>query len=156
MPVSPDTPPDAAAGRTVVVGYDGSPAARAGLEFAAGRAGPRGTVVVVHSYALPPDFLGMPTSEEMLIERQRHGAAVLDAIPLEGSELVDVEYITELIGGPPAEAIVAVAKARHADEIVVGSRGFSRLRAALGSTSHEVLHLADRPVVVIPQAAIED
>lgn len=143
-------------GRTVVVGFDGSPASRAALGFAAGRAGEGGTVVVVHSFALPPDFLGMPESDELLVKRQAHGRAVLDTISLEGSELVDVDYVTELIGGPAAEAIVAVAKARDADEIVVGSRGFGRLRATLGSTSHEVLHLADRPVVVIPQSSVEE
>jgi nucleotide-binding universal stress UspA family protein len=65
-----------------------------------------------------------------------------------------VEYETELIGGPAAEAIIDVARARHADEIVVGARGLGRVRALLGSVSHELLHIADRPVVVIPAAAI--
>jgi nucleotide-binding universal stress UspA family protein len=32
--------------------------------------------------------------------------------------------------------------------MVIGSRGLGR--AALGSVSHDVLHLTDRPVVVIP------
>ena len=64
-------------GRTVVVGFDGSPASRAALGFAAGRAGEGGTVVVVHSFALPPDFLGMPDSDELLVKRQAHGRAVL-------------------------------------------------------------------------------
>ena len=68
--------------------------------------------------------------------------------------LAGPEYEPELIGGPPAEAIAAVARARHADEIVVGARGIGRLRALLGSVSHELLHIADRPVVVIPAAAI--
>ena len=62
----------------------------------------------------------------------------------------DPRIETELLAGPPAEAIVRVAAARDADEIVVGSRGFGAARAALGSVSHKLLHLADRPVVVIP------
>jgi nucleotide-binding universal stress UspA family protein len=62
----------------------------------------------------------------------------------------------ELLGGPPADAILDVARARNADEIILGARGLSRLRAALGSVSSEVIHRADRPVTVIPAAAAGD
>ena len=48
-----------------------------------------------------------------------------------------------------------MARVRGADEIVVGARGLGRVRALLGSVSHELLHVADRPVVVIPSAAIK-
>lgn len=48
-----------------------------------------------------------------------------------------------------------MARVRNVDEIVVGARGLGRIRALLGSVSHELLHIADRPVVVIPTAAIE-
>jgi nucleotide-binding universal stress UspA family protein len=61
-----------------------------------------------------------------------------------------------LIGGSAAQAIADVARVRDADAIVVGARGLGRLRSLLGSVSHELLHIADRPVVVIPTAAIED
>lgn len=67
-------------------------------------------------------------------------------------ELLDVEYETELIGGPPAEVLANVASVRGADEIIVGARGHGRIRALLGSVSLEVLHRADRPVTVIPAA----
>jgi hypothetical protein len=43
---------------------------------------------------------------------------------------------------------------RAVEEIVVGSRGFGRVRGVLGSVSHAVLHEADRPVVVIPADAV--
>ena len=49
-----------------------------------------------------------------------------------------------------------MAAAREADEIVVGSRGFGRARALLGSASHELIHLASCPVTVIPERAVED
>jgi len=48
-----------------------------------------------------------------------------------------------------------VAEVRDADEIAIGSRGFGPVRAVLGSVSHELLHLADRPVTVIPQRYVE-
>ncbi|MGZ4188127.1 MAG: universal stress protein [Solirubrobacteraceae bacterium] len=139
---------------TIVVGYDGSDAARGALLFAARQAGRAGRVFVVHAYELPPDFLGSPNCDRLLSERRGHGEALLRAVPFEGEELAGPEYETELIGGPPAEVIVQVARARHADEIVVGARGLGRVRVMLGSVSHELLHIADRPVVGIPAAAI--
>jgi len=141
--------------RCIVVGYDGSPPARAALRHAARRARPDGFVVVVYAFGPPPDWLGAPNFQNVLNDHQEHGRAVLDAISLEGDELVDTEYETELVGGTPAEAIQAVAEARAAEEIVIGSRGFGRARAALGSVSHDLIHVADRPVVVIPERAVE-
>jgi nucleotide-binding universal stress UspA family protein len=138
-------------GPCIVVGYDGSEAAREAVAYAARRAGRQGKVHVVHCFGPPPDWLGAPNYQRMLDDHQGRGKAILDALVLEGGDaLVDVDYELELLGGHPAEAIVKVAETRDADEIVIGSRGFGRLRAALGSVSHEVLHLADRPVVVVP------
>lgn len=140
----------------IVVGYDGSEPSRAAITAAARAAGRRGRVFVVHAYDLPPDFLGSPNYDRLLSEREEHGRALLDAIPLTGSdELLETEYEMELIGGPPAEAIVDVARARDADEIVVGARGLGRVRALLGSVSHELLQIADRPVLVIPAPAVQ-
>ncbi len=49
-----------------------------------------------------------------------------------------------------AREITAYAKAHDVGVIVIGSRRRSDLTALLGgSTSHKVVHLADRPVVVV-------
>ncbi len=49
------------------------------------------------------------------------------------------------------EALAEVGRLRDARAIVVGSHGESPLRGALlGSTPHKLLHLADRPVLVVP------
>jgi nucleotide-binding universal stress UspA family protein len=140
--------PSSARRPTIVVGYDGSEISRAAVTFAARRAGRHGRVYVVHAYDLPPDFLGAPNYDSLLVARQDHGLELLDALPL-------VDYERELIGGPPAQAIADVARVREADEIVVGARGLGRVRALLGSVSHELLHIADRPVVVIPAAVVD-
>ncbi len=139
---------------TIVVGYDGSDAARAALMFAARQAGASGRVFIVHAYELPPDFLGSPYHDRLLSERRDRGEAWLRELPLDDHALAGPQYHTELIGGPPAEAIADVARARNADQIVVGARGLGRVRALLGSVSHELLHIADRPVVVIPAAVL--
>jgi nucleotide-binding universal stress UspA family protein len=64
----------------------------------------------------------------------------------------DVACETELVQGEPADALIEVAKARDAAEIVVGSRGSGRSWTPIGSVSRQVLNDADRPVVVVPSS----
>ena len=125
------------------------------MTIAAERAGRGGRLFVVHAYELPPDFFGWPNHDRLVSERKDHGRAVLDELVTGNEALGDTRVETELIGGSPAQAIADVARVRHADEIVAGARGLGRIRALLGSVSHERLHIADRPVVVIPTAAVE-
>ena len=143
-------------GPVIVVGYDGSATSRAAVDHAAREAGPRGKVYVVHSYAPPPDWLGFPYYQRVLDDHRARGEATLDALAMNDDPLLDTNFDTELVDTPPAEAITAVAEARKADEIVVGSRGLGRVRSALGSVSQDVLHRATVPVVVIPRAGDED
>jgi nucleotide-binding universal stress UspA family protein len=52
--------------------------------------------------------------------------------------------------GRAAREIVAAAGAHGADVIVMGSRGRSDVAGfVLGSTAHKVVHLSDRPVLVV-------
>jgi len=58
--------------------------------------------------------------------------------------------VRESMFGYAAREIIAEAKSRDADVIVMGSRGHGDLAGLLvGSTAHKVIHLADRPVLVI-------
>ena len=58
--------------------------------------------------------------------------------------------VRNTIFGYAAREIVADAIAHDVDVIVMGSRGRGDLAGLiLGSTAHKVLHLADRPVLVI-------
>ncbi len=147
MSTAPGTP-------TLVVGYDGSDASRAALLFAARQAGAGGCVIIVHAYELPAELIGGAHDEELLAQRRERGATLLGEIPLYEQTLAGPHYETELIHGAPAPAIAELARRRNADEIVVGARGRGRVRALLGSVSHELIHIADRPVVVIPVAAL--
>lgn len=63
----------------------------------------------------------------------------------------DVELEAVIVERRPAEGLAELAAERDARLIVVGTRGESPLRGAiLGSTAHKLLHLADRPVLVVP------
>jgi len=62
---------------------------------------------------------------------------------------VDAEVA--LVADRPAAAQLSLAEKHDARFIVVGSYGESPLRSAiLGSTPHKLLHLSERPVVVVP------
>lgn len=136
--------------RTLVVGYDGSEAARKALAYAGERVN-GGRLFVVSAVVPPPEWMGTPGWQQVVDQEHKRGNDLLE----EARELLpaSVNCTTELLEGPAADAIVNVASARDADEIVVGSRGLGRVRAVLGSVSHDVLHLADRPVVVVPARA---
>jgi nucleotide-binding universal stress UspA family protein len=58
--------------------------------------------------------------------------------------------VRNTICGQAGREIVDAAHAHDADVIVMGSRGHSGLTGlVLGSTAHKVIHLSDRPVLVV-------
>jgi len=58
--------------------------------------------------------------------------------------------VRESVFGYAAKEIIAEAKSRDVGVIVMGSRGHGDLAGLLiGSTAHKVIHLADRPVLVV-------
>jgi nucleotide-binding universal stress UspA family protein len=58
--------------------------------------------------------------------------------------------IRDTVFGHAARDIVDDAREHQADVIVMGSRGRGDLAGlVLGSTAHKVIHLADRPVLVV-------
>ena len=65
-----------------------------------------------------------------------------------------VAYRTRLEDGPPTMALLRVADEEGADLIVLGTRGLGGAPGLLlGSTSHQVVQLAGRPVAVVPLPA---
>jgi nucleotide-binding universal stress UspA family protein len=58
--------------------------------------------------------------------------------------------VRNTIYGQAAREIAAAARAHDVGVIVMGSRGRSDLTSlVLGSTAHKVIHLSDRPVLVV-------
>jgi nucleotide-binding universal stress UspA family protein len=142
--------------KCIVVGYDGSELSQAAIAAAREQAGAGGKVIVVQAYGLPPDFLGWAEYDGLLTKRQSHARAVLDELVRDHADTLGANHEIELIGGSPAQALLDVARARHADAIVVGSRGLGRVKGAIGSVSQRLLHLADVPVMVIPSGDADE
>jgi len=141
-------------GRTIVVGYDGSPTARAAVEHAIERALPDGRVILVHGYQVAADFVGASYYNAMLDDANEHATEVMDTLERECEQLASVTYERRLVLALPAVAITQVAELEDADEILVGSRGVGRMRALLGSVAHDVLHHAHCPVTIIPERMV--
>ena len=78
-------------------------------------------------------------------------AAVEAAVKTLTEAGIDAEMeVRETVFGHAAREIVSDAKERDVNVIVMGSRGRGDLAGlVLGSTAHKVIHLADRPVLVV-------
>lgn len=133
----------------VVVGYDGSDCGKAALDEALRLAKELGDrVVVVFGYA-PPGIWGGEIAEHKEAIEELGEKVTAEAKSQAEASGADVEV--ELVARKASEAIVAVADARDARMIVVGSYGDPPLKGIiLGSTPNKLLHLAGRPVLVVP------
>jgi nucleotide-binding universal stress UspA family protein len=115
----------AVASRIVVVGYDGSQAARRALRRAAEVAGPGGEVVVVTA-APPPNPRDWEETATPLEEPWRLLAEAAGLL-----ERFEVGVSTRVERAEPAEALADAARSVDAVLIVVGARGGSYLSRAL-------------------------
>jgi nucleotide-binding universal stress UspA family protein len=136
-----------------VVGYDGSPTARAALGLAAERRRGDGRVVVAHVAEVSAHLRDTPYYNAALAEAREHGEATMREVEdVLGGAAAEVRVVE----GPPARTLVELARKLDAEEIAIGSRGFGAVRAAaLGSTSHALLHETDRPTLVVTLRAAE-
>lgn len=61
-----------------------------------------------------------------------------------------IGFESEVAKGDPAHALIDIAERFGCDLVVMGARGHGTLRSALlGSVSHEVLHAAGVPVMIV-------
>jgi nucleotide-binding universal stress UspA family protein len=91
---------------------------------------------------------GMLTSAELSDEATAAVNAAVDTLTQAGIKAHAV--VRDTLFGYAAREIVSDAAGLGADVIVMGSRGRGDLAGlVLGSTAHKVIHLADRPVLVV-------
>lgn len=96
-----------------------------------------------------PAYLGEPNLQQAIDARMKEANKILQRAQ-EAVGKIPGEIHTELIEGPPAEAIINVAKTRGSTVIVMGSRGLSTIaELVLGSTSHKVVSHAACPVLIV-------
>jgi len=133
----------------IVVGVDGSPAARVALEWAIRLGGALDAeVVAVHAVGL------LEGSHEPDVSFDAWRVGVRDVVehqwcaPLAGSS---VEHRIEVVDGDAVDALLRAAGHEQAAMVVVGARGISdRPELALGSTSLRVLQAEQCLTLVVP------
>jgi nucleotide-binding universal stress UspA family protein len=132
----------------VIVGYDGSDYAKEALRVAIEVGHAYGEkVVIAFGYELNPVAGELHDYHAALKElADKRLAEALSAVEGAGTEVE-----ATIVERAPAEGLVALAAERDARLIVVGTRGESPFKGALlGSTPHKLLHISDRPVLVVP------
>jgi nucleotide-binding universal stress UspA family protein len=143
---------DSMAGRRprILVGVDGSAAARAALEFAVGEARMRGATLVplmaveIPDYAWIDPYAVSTHPEEDTLQRARQK---LDRIlAAAGAEGIEVDPVVTTHPAPRA----LVDRSADSDLLVVGSRGHGGFRGlVLGSVSMQCVLHAHCPVTVV-------
>ena len=142
--------------KRILVGFDGSECATEALRMAADMCKLTGAEALVltvfrHHGMLEGSFsVARPDRGNM----DDDGRAYASEMAAAGKALVQeagVENVQAFIKpGAPARTVVAFAKERDADLIVVGSRGVGSIeKFLLGSVSHKVSGLAECPVLVV-------
>ena len=134
---------------SIVLGYDESPGAKRALQVAVDLAARYAEPLVLVFGVEPPGGMG----EEFLAHQRAVAELGRTAVShaVEEASRAGVETIVEVLDAKPAQALVDAADKHDARVIVVGTRGESPLRGAvLGSVSHKLLHLSDRPVLCVP------
>jgi nucleotide-binding universal stress UspA family protein len=139
--------------KEIVIATDGSPSAREAIDNGLDLASEHGAeVTFVH--VLPPDDYIVAGRAGHIRPTPHHVAMDESETALEeAAEAADeagVVYALERISGDTVDAIIAIADAKNADLIIVGSRGRSAIASALfGSVSTSLLKKAKRPVFAV-------
>jgi nucleotide-binding universal stress UspA family protein len=134
----------------LVVGYDGSECANAALGAALELAKGMGDDVVV-AFGYDPGGPGeeyQATRDAVRAVGERVTAEAAERGRAEG-----VEVEVALVEQRPTEALLKLADELDARAIVVGTFGEHPIKGALlGSVPHKLLHVSERPVLVVPVA----
>lgn len=108
--------------------------------------------VVVANVQEPATLYEMVVAPDGAVLQRVSTAAGVDALQEAEALLMaaNVVYEREIVTGDPAHSIIDVAERFACDMILMGAHGTSALHdALLGSVSHEVLHAARIPVMLV-------
>ena len=142
--------PTSVAIRSIVAAIDGSPHSARVVSYAADLARRyNATIYLVHAHPPVPSYLGDEQFWRVAGKEVERGRELLK--PFAGVlQRAGLRVEMEVLEGPAPRAILAVAEAREADLIIVGSRGLGAVRGLLlGSVSERVIRLAKCPVLVV-------
>ncbi len=139
---------------SLLVGMDFSPESERAVQFSLRLAAPRegAEVGLLHAVALPGPFVGVEMPAVPIVEPAESEAPAREALERKVRELgghgVRVTALT--CPGSPVEAMQDTAQDRQADILVVGTTApTGAARMLLGSVAADLVHHADRPVLIV-------
>jgi nucleotide-binding universal stress UspA family protein len=133
---------------TIVLAYDGSEGAEKAVALTRSLATKFGAHVVVVVSFPRVTHIGSPIPSDGDV-RDIHDSVTLAESLVAELTRAGLSAETDVLEGPPADAIINAATARKADLIVMGSRGFGQFTGLLlGSVSDRVVHYSTVPVLV--------
>jgi nucleotide-binding universal stress UspA family protein len=133
----------------ILVATDSSEPSERAVEFAAGLAKEHGSeIIVLHAVPRVVSRFGTSDLEESDTARELVDQIVRD---LKDRGLNARGEVVRVLEGHMARGIVESAASADADVILMGTRGRSDFGGLfLGSVTHRVLHLTEKPVIVVP------
>jgi nucleotide-binding universal stress UspA family protein len=134
----------------ILVAYDGSEHSRKALDIAVKVAQcSQCRLKVLYVFDKVPLVLGDDETERFIERAMNKGREHLAEVTLHLRD-ANIEFSTDTLEGPAAEAILRVAQLEGCDLIVMGSRGLGVMQGLLlGSVSYRVLHHATIPVLIV-------
>lgn len=134
----------------IISALDGSEHSLKALDYAGELSGKYGSkLILLHAYRHTSDLRGAEGFDQLVARRKEAGEGILKTARLR-LEPASIEVEEDLLEGPAADAIVAVAEVRNADLVVMGTRGMGSLKGLLfGSVSNKVTQHAPCSVLVV-------
>ena len=140
----------------MIVGVDGSAPAGHAVEWCAKYGAALGAeVVVVYAFEAPSyDSVAMRHYFPIPLFTEEDRARLREHVERDWCSRLNaasVPHRVEVLEGQPAKVILKTAAAEDADLVVVGRRGLGNVaERLLGSTSYQLAHHLDRPLVIVP------
>jgi nucleotide-binding universal stress UspA family protein len=133
--------------KTIALAVDGSDHAAKAVPLASELARmANGKVVVLH---VREHDLQRGQVWELETEEEAQSLVKKTCAEIEKNDAVAEGYVIRTVHGTVAQALVDSARDHKTDAIVMGSRGLTDVAGmVLGSVSHKVIHLSDKPVVI--------
>jgi nucleotide-binding universal stress UspA family protein len=134
----------------ILVAYDGSEHSRKALDSAVKIAQCfHGKLLILYAFDRVPIVLGDDETARFIERALNKGREMLAEATLQLRN-TGLEFSTDTVEGPAAEAILRIALLEDCDLIVMGSRGLGMVQGLLlGSVSYRVLHHATIPVLIV-------
>jgi nucleotide-binding universal stress UspA family protein len=105
---------------------------------------------VLHVQLPLPDVLPYTADSRVLARARDEEAETATSWAHDLLERSGLHHKIEIETGDPAQQITRYAREHECDEIVMGTRGLGTLKGlVVGSVAQKVMHLSDRPVLLV-------